>query len=366
MRKHARIAVDARSLLCAQPRGEGKSLLRLYEEIVRQDASVEVVLFGDEHADAYRGNLPERTRTVRMPSLTHRWDVWEDILLPLEAKRHGCSLIHGASSSTPRWPSMPTMMTVHDLIPIVFDDGHTHAERQRFARRLRRSVATADTIVAVSGSTRADIERTIGPMRTAVDVIHWGGDCTHEGPSRPGSPPTVLMFGGAAPRKNTLFGLERFIDAAAMVPDLHLVIVGVPATPFRAALEDRLRIARLEHRVRMPGFVDEQQLASILTNAVALMYLSRYEGFGLPVLEAIGSGVPVIASDCAALAEVLQGVPGSLPLADPAGISNELARIAREPGARDAMIRAQQTVMARFRWADAASRYLQRMRKISL
>ena len=85
------VAVDARSLLCAQPRGEGKSLLRLYEEIVRQRPGVQPVFFGDARAAAFTGRLPAGTRRAGSARFGDRWNLWEDVYFPIAARRAGCA-----------------------------------------------------------------------------------------------------------------------------------------------------------------------------------------------------------------------------------------------------------------------------------
>ncbi|MDH3461348.1 MAG: hypothetical protein OEM00_10330, partial [Burkholderiaceae bacterium] len=128
--KLIRVGVDARSLLCREPRGEGKSLLRLYQEILSLRPDIDVVFFGDSAAAGFNGRLPRGSRGIVLPSVGNRWNVWEDLLFPLRARLAGCTVMHCTSSGAPRCTLMPMVMTVHDLIPLLFEDGQDDGARR--------------------------------------------------------------------------------------------------------------------------------------------------------------------------------------------------------------------------------------------
>lgn len=356
-----RIAIDARSLLCAHPRGEGKSLLRLYQEISALRPDWEFLFFGDERGAAYRGTLPRGGRAVLVPSLTHRMDLWEDLMFPLRARLAGCRVMHCASSSAPRMVSMPMLLTVHDLIPIVFDDGHDENARSRFARRLGFGMLRADATVCVSENTRSDLLRHFPRCTTPVSVAHWGCESSTDAARQALDPPTVLIFGGEARRKNTAYSVERFIAAARRVPAMRLELIGITNPAQREGLQSRLAEAGLADRVNVPGFISEADLANTLRRASALLYLSLYEGFGLPILEAISQGIPVLASDRTSLPEILRDTPGAYSLEEPGAIEDALVRISTDPDAHAAMIQSQRSIVQRFRWKDTAEHYIERL-----
>jgi glycosyltransferase involved in cell wall biosynthesis len=357
--KPLRVAVDARSLLCSQPRGEGKSLLRLYQEIVRLRPDTKVVLFGDDHARRYEGELPQSARVVALSAVTHRVDLWENFFFPLSARANGCTVMHCTSSGAPALATLPIVMTVHDLIPVVFDDGHDATSQARFTARLNRGVRRARRIVAVSEHTRLDLQARHPSAAAKTEVVHWGSDRVDRPASPLGSPPSVLLFGGEARRKNTEYSVQRFIAAAARVPALCLTVIGITSASQRALLQAMLDAAGLHDRAEILGFVTEQQLAERLGSAAVLLYLSLYEGFGLPVLEAIGMGLPVIASDRSSLPELLRGAPGLHALDDPIAIEHTLVYLGNDADARADYVRAQQAVLDRFAWSATASRYIE-------
>jgi glycosyltransferase involved in cell wall biosynthesis len=349
------VAVDARSLLCAQPRGEGKSLLRLYQELAHRRPQLRAVLCGDAAARHYRGPLPEGARVVATERLGDRFGLWERLWFPWAARRHGCTLMHCASSSAPPWCGLPMVLTVHDVIPLLFDDGQDARQKQRFASGLRHGLRQARGVICVSECTRADLARTMGVGPETLSVVPWGADRVADADlSAPEAPPRVLVFGGEARRKNTPYALERVIAAARRVPALCATFVGVTSARQRDAVEARLAEAGLAERVELPGYLSDDALARLLRTSSVALYLSEYEGFGLPVVEAIGAGTPVIASDRASIPEVLQGAPGCMALSEPEPIENLIVAVTSDPGARARLLRAQREVVQRFDWARTA------------
>lgn len=358
------IGVDARSVLCKEPRGEGKSLLRLYAEMLRQQSDLKVWFFGDSKASEFTGTLPPGLCVDAPRSWGHRINGWENISLPWRAWRRGCDVLHCASSGAPRFSAVPVMLTVHDLIPLVFDDGQNSRFKANFARRLDNGLAIARRIVTVSEHTRKDLLARTPQLSTPVDVVHWGGDdLVGDGPlPTPASPPYLLAFGGESRRKNTDYLLDRFIAIAPSFSELRLVLVGVSAAWQRRQLAQRLSETGLADRVTLTAFVSEAELDGLFNGAIAVLYPSLYEGFGLPLLEAIGRGVPVLASDCSSIPEVLGGAPGALPLRPSENVDAILLRLVSDAEFREQWVRRQRTELDRFRWSDVANRTVESLR----
>lgn len=355
------VGVDARSLLCAEPRGEGKSLLRLYQEIISTDAGVRPIFFGDERTGAYHGPLPAETRVVALTSFGMRWNLWENLQLPLSARRFGCDVLHGASSGGPRWPGVPLVLTVHDLIPMLVEDGQSSAERNLFTRRLTNGIAKASAVMAVSQHTQRDLCREFPSAAERVHVVPWGApDRTMRARAVEHERPYALAFGGTAPRKNTVFTLERFAGAAARWPTLDLVLTGISDAAFRDRIEHRIAELGIGDRVRLPGFVAEEELATLLDGASMVLYFSRYEGFGLPLLEAAARRVPVLASNSSSIPEVIGA--GCFPLDATDAIEGAIARIATDHAYRARLLVAQAAAAGRYDWRRTAEQALALLR----
>ena len=304
-----RIAVDASSLLTRHPRGEGKSLLRLYEEIARIRPGWSFVFFGTQETEASASAIRERIprcqiRTFELPGF--RWNSWENLGLPIAAWRAGADLLHCASSGSPLWSPLPVVMTVHDVIPLIMDDGMDARTVRLFRTRLQAGMRLARRVIAVSDNTRRDLIRVMGADPDKIEVAHWGADAVSETYQERPATGTILGFGGGgAVRKNTPALVRMFAKVAAGDPAARLVILGATDTRQKATLKELIGQLRLEGRVSLLGYVPDEELDRLYREAACLVYISLYEGFGLPPLEVMVHGMPVVASNRSSIPEVV-------------------------------------------------------------
>ena len=358
------MGVDARSLLQKHPRGEGKTLLNLYRHVAEQQPEWKLFFFGDEQAASASTPLPPGIAVRAMSLPGQRFDSWDNVCLPVMAARARCDVLHCASSAGPYWSPMPTVLTVHDLIPLVADDGMDEAFKQGFLRRLNNGLRRASNVIAVSENTKQDILRMLPTTTTPIDVVHWGASQSDPAVSFSTSRQTVagltgpylIAFGGEAPRKNMRYVLDRFEAIGSRLPELHLVLAGVTGDRERLAVSVRMAKAGLGKRVHLPGFVTENELDSLFRGARALFYPSLYEGFGMPLLEAIERGVPVVASDTSSIPEILSEVPGCFDLSNVQAIESALEMLAHDDANRNNWILQQRSILSRFSWAATAQR----------
>lgn len=304
-----RIAVDASSLLARHPRGEGRSLLRLYEEIARIRPDWRFVFFGTQavkSADEIRARIPNsEIRTFEMPGF--RWNLWENLGLPIAAWQAGANLLHCSSSGAPIWSPLPMVMTVHDVIPLIMNDGMNEGGVKRFRQRLAAGLRQSRSVIAVSEHTRLDLVRVMQANPDKIKVVHWGAD------SNPGAfdndkPRTGLVLGfggGGAIRKNTPAMVHMFAKVASQHPTARLVILGVTDATQRNQLQNLIDRLALQGRVSLMGYVSDAELEQYYKEATCLVYISLYEGFGLPPLEVMVHGVPVVASNRSSIPEVV-------------------------------------------------------------
>lgn len=301
------VAVDARTFLAARPLGEGKTLGRLYQEIALQRPDWRIVLYGQD------GSAPRPVGTANAEARYfdlrgHRINSWEQIGLPYRAWADRARVLHCTSSSMPFFSLVPRVLTVHDAIPVVMGDGWSSQAVTRFRRGLARALHAAAAIIAVSESTKRDLVSLFDLGSAKIHVIHWGCDVPSSEPLRAkqssgNARRYVLGFGGAAPRKN----VERLIRAFSRLKGFHdidLVLVGVGGELARRRFAAVAGEVDSHARVRLLGYVQEAELEELYRNAACLAYVSLYEGFGMPVLEAMARGVPVVTSDVSSLPEV--------------------------------------------------------------
>lgn len=267
------------------------------------------------------------------------------IVLPRLLRRGRVDLYHATAYALPAAgaPGTALVLTVHDLVADLYPEALPLRHRLAF-RRTFRSTSAADRVIAVSEATRRDLiaRYAIDPMR--VSVVPNGVAAAFRVASPPGSPsgfprPFLLYVGGLDPLKNVPFLLDVLALAGEAAPDLHLVVAGGDA----AAGGDLARVAAargLASRVHVAGFVPDERLAAAYREATAFVFPSRHEGFGLPPVEAMASGCPVVSSPSGALAEVLDGAALLCDPGNAAAWASAVLSLLREPATREALVNA--------------------------
>ena len=255
---------------------------------------------------------------------------------------------------------------IHDLIPMVHPEFTPRALKTRFFpvyKALMHEIARrVDRVVTGSESAKRDIQRLLGVAAARIRVAADGVDARYvpggEKPSARGEPKTILYVGRSDPYKNlpgVVAVLARLIAAGVNV---RLRIAGPPDARYPEAADLAQRLNVVSH-VEWPGYLDEAGLLRAYQEADALVLLSRYEGFGLPVLEAMACGTPVVCSNVASLPEVAGAAARLVAPEDLAGAAAALQQVLTDP-AEAARLRAAGLERAReFSWRTAADAVLQ-------
>jgi len=257
--------------------------------------------------------------------------------LPRMLRRVGADLCH-TQYALPLRPPCPCVVTVHDVSFAREPELMSRRDRLVFRRVVPRAVRRAARVLTVSERTKRDLVKLWGVAADRIVVTPNGVDPAFS--PGDGGHDYVLAVGAIQTRKNQLAALE-----AADAVGLPLVVAGPEKDPSLAA-ELRARGARVE------GYVDVERLAELYRGAACLVQASRYEGFGLPVLEAMASGTPVVAAHEPALEEVAGAAAVFVPedrLAD--GIRQALAE-------RDRLVAAGLERARAFSWRATAERTL--------
>ena len=198
-------------------------------------------------------------------------------------------------------PAAKVVMTVHDLIPILFPQWHILRRRLYFAHFLKYRFRYVDHFIAVSENTKADLTRCFGINREKISVIH-NGIGVHFSPGGSRRDDYILAVGTIEPRKNLLRLMQAFVRLKDKYHINHqLVIAGTIGWKCKRELK---LIESYPSSIKMLGYVSDQDLVNLYRNAVCMVYPSLYEGFGLPVIEAMACGCPVITSNLSSLPEV--------------------------------------------------------------
>lgn len=345
--------------------GVSRYIEALLKEIPTVAPDDELVVFtGPVDAQAERRFDPKiEWRQSRLPTASPPVRiVWEQTVSPLATRRAGVDLMHFPVNVVSLPPSVPQVVTVHDLAFHHFPEQYP-AAKQRYLRLMTRlSVSRARRVIAVSEATRRDIIRLYGcPPERVVAVPNGIGDEMRPLPldevvafrREQGLPEEFLLFlGTLQPRKN----LETLLRAYATITnevDWPLVVAGGTGWQYDRIFQ-LVRQLGLVERVRFVGYVVGEQLPLWYNAAKAFVYPSLYEGFGLPVLEAMACGTPVIASNTSSLPEVV-GDAGLL--VDPRsvrGLASTMLAVARDGDLRQQLGQRGRERARAFSWTRTA------------
>jgi glycosyltransferase involved in cell wall biosynthesis len=304
-----RIGVDAR-LLSVPLMGIGRYTAEMVRALKRQQAELCLYTVGKPRESDWE----DKRTSVRVSAWRHRVlrMLWSQSLLPYWAGRDDVDVFWGTTHRIPRLlPSrVARVVTIHDLV--WRHAGETMRPLSRLMEQwlMPQTVSIADRVIADSASTAADLEAEFPQMRGRVRVVHLGPTTMPQPHGRKslqalGINRSYLLFVGTLePRKN----LERLLEAFGGIPQhlkdrYQLVIAGGDGWG-NIDLPSLVRRLGLEHSVCVTGFVTDEQLASLYAHAYLLAMPSLYEGFGLPLLEAMSFGVPVLTSNISSLPEV--------------------------------------------------------------
>jgi len=239
---------------------------------------------------------------------------WWTIGLPRYIKRRSLDLFHGTNFDIPLWKRCPAILTIHDLSDFLYPETHEARGVWRARRRLPFMARTATQIVTHSESVRREVIEHLQVSREKVIAIPAAArsvfrplppDQTIETRKRLGVEDEFLLFVGTIePRKNLIVLLNAYRELLSAT-ELHpqLVIAGKKGW-LTDSLFSSLRELGIEERVLFTGYLSDNDLCALYSSCRVFIYPSKYEGFGLPPLEAMACGAPVIASSIPSIREV--------------------------------------------------------------
>jgi O-antigen biosynthesis alpha-1,3-rhamnosyltransferase len=282
--------------------------------------------------------------------------------LPRAARRAGIDLFHAPSYTAPFGGPRPLVLTIHDVSYERHPEWYPHKRDPLRRTFYRWSARTADRIITVSSFSKAEIVAAYGVAPDTVDVVPLAPSAAFASPPAArraaGSTPYVLNVGDLHPRRNLEIAARAVLRVRERTPvfaHLQLVLAGVDRG-VGAALARVSGGSPLGHDlVRLLGSTDDVALAQVYREAAALVYPSRYEGFGLPLVEAMACGTPVIASRAASIPEVTGDAAILLDPDDEAAWAGAIEAVLRpETGTAARLREAGLRRAAQFSWRRAA------------
>lgn len=269
--------------------------------------------------------------------------------LPRRLRQSGAQLLHGNYFLPVAWRG-PAVVTVHDVSFARHHDFMPWHDLLAFRILVPLAMSRAARVLTVSEWAKADLVERYGlaPDRVVVTPNGVDDDLSPTGP-RERRPPYVLFVGGLQRRKDPVTAVRAL---ARLDPELHLVIVG----PDRGEGREVRRVVDelgLGARVEVLHYVERDRLVELYRGAVALVFPSRYEGFGLPVLEAMACGTPVVAARATSLPEVVGDAGILVDPADPEALAEGVGRAVADA---DRLVAAGVERASGFRWSVTAAR----------
>ena len=371
-----RIGIDY-TAAARQRAGIGRYTRELVAALLRLESAHQYVLFaavGGLKTRDWRleiGNLQSLISDLKFRAvpITDDWlhRLWQRLRLPIPAEVITGPLDVFYSPDfvlPPTLRATRTLLTVHDLSFLHHPDAFVPSLREYLERVVPRSVARTDRVLADSESTRDDLIAHFGTPPEKVQVLYCGVGTRFHPEKEPGEQerlrdkyniesPYVLSVGTLQPRKNYV----RLIKAFANLPltNLPLVIAGGQGWLYEDVFAEAEKHGDC---VRVLGFVDDADLPALLRNATLFAFPSLYEGFGLPVLEAMACGVPVVCSNASSLPEVAGDAALTIDPLDADALAEAMSRALADAALRKEMIDRGLAQAARFTWEKAARQLL--------
>ena len=292
---------------------------------------------------------------------------WRSRGIVADLKRDGIQLYHGLSGELPigiRRSGIKSVVTIHDLIFLRHPEFYNPIDVQIYKWKFRQTIKEADHIIAISECTRRDILEYGAGLVSESHITLIYQSCaqrfstpltSHLSPLTSQLDRYVLSVGSIEPRKNTMLALKALHH---LPDDVSLVLVG-RHTAYTDKLVAYARANGLEHRLRILHGVPDADLPALYAGAEAFVYPSVYEGFGIPIIEAIRCGLPVVACTGSCLEEA--GGPDSLYVApdDAEGMADAIRRSLKGADGRQERIQRSMDYIQRFDGKDVAGQVFQ-------
>lgn len=369
------VGINAQKLFVTQDyrnAGVSRYIAGLARHLAQLPGDERYVLYTNEHVRAWPGVEGERVRLIptRLPTTRPVLRIaWEQTVLPVLAARDGVDLLHCPLNVRPVVAATPIVLTIHDLTFVRFPDRFSPLKQRYLSTFTRYSARRARRILADSAATKHDVEDAFGVPPGKVDVVYPGVDddfrpYDRAAPAeaaaldafrrRYGLPERFVFYlGTLEPRKNVDRLVEAYAGLARRGLPHHLVLAGGKGWQYEAIFRAIDR-SGLHDRIHLPGYVSREEQPLWYNAADLFVYPSSYEGFGLPPLEAMACGVPVVTSGTSSLPEVVGGAGVTVDPTDVPALAEAMLTVLTEDTAAARMRAAGRERAARFTWRAAA------------
>lgn len=377
MKRHLIIGYDAKRIVCNST-GLGNYSRNLVNSLVTVDRDIEFKLYApcEGRQELREQVLPAENVGFVYPHSMHcrlQRDLWRSSGIVKDLLRDKVNLFHGLSGELPRGlyqAGIPGIVTIHDLIFLRHPEYYHWIDAKIYARKFRITCREASRIVAISECTKRDILAFSDFPESKIDVIYQGcskqfGEISEEDKLRVKEKyhlpeHYILNVGTIEKRKNVLLAVKSLLR---LPQQLSLVIIG-RATKYVTEVRKFIDKHQLSDRIRFLYNIPSEDLPAVYQLASVFVYPSRYEGFGLPIIEGIQCGLPVVACKGSCLEEA--GGPDNLYVDpdDDEGMANAIKRFSDDDLFRRQSIARSQNYIQRFEKQDLAIQMLQEYQKL--
>jgi glycosyltransferase involved in cell wall biosynthesis len=348
-----------KNLICALSRLDRENEYLLF-------ASSENVCHLGELGNNFHIELAPKNRMLRLP--------WEQSVLPLRLKKRGVEVYHGPTSIAPFVKTCQQVVSIHDMTFHLVPRRHSLHKLVYFRTMIPAMIRQSDMLIAISECTKRDLLRFVATDENKIEVVHHGVESRFQ-PVRDRSRldrvrekyglknDFILFVGLIEPRKN-LGNLVEAYAASGLCEKLDLVLAGNLGWDY-SGLFAKIGSSGLRDKILLPGYIADSDLPALYSLAQIFVYPSLYEGFGLPVLEAMACGAPVVTSAVSSLPEVVGDAAILVEPRDPGMLAAALQKISRDDELRASLSERARLRSQFFTWEQTALKTLDVYRKAS-
>ncbi|NLG28782.1 MAG: glycosyltransferase family 4 protein [Chloroflexi bacterium] len=352
-----------------QGAGIGRYTRGLVRALAELDRTNRYVLFSAGRNN--EGGWPANFALCSVPLTDRHLSIlWQRLRLPLPIElRTGCAdILHSPDFVLPASLARRKVLTVHDLSFMRYPECSSPALLEYLMDAVPRSVARADVLLADSESTRADLVELLHAPAERVVVVYAGVETRFA--RQPAEAvhavldkyklrqPFILGLGTLQPRKNYARLIRAYHQLRREHGVPHQLVIGGGRGWLYEEIDATIAELGLGEQVRLPGFVDDADLPALYSAADVFAFPSLYEGFGIPILEAMGCGTPVVTANASSLPEVAGDAALLVDPNDVPALAHALWRLIDDVALRDALVARGAAQVARFTWQSAAERLL--------
>ncbi len=359
-----RIGINGRFLV-AKRTGVQRAAFNLLNSLINSDSENEYIIFtGRTRAGLEEWNQPNVTiveshlRKVE----SFRNHIWEQFTLPRLAKKYKVDILHSPANIAPLIYRGKSIINLHDLCFVVNPQWYSFSFRTLYNFIIPRLARRATRVITNSNNSRNDLLQFFNLPAEKVSLVYWAVDDKFLEQKVVAPTPSdalglhddyILYVGSLEPRKNIGSLVEAFEQLRRENPALKtkLILIGGESPLFA---EVRLRLRDFKEDVIFKGFVDDSQLRNFYRHAKVVAYPSLYEGFGLPPLEAMASGVPVVTSYTSSIPEVVADAAITVDPRDSNALSQALKEVLCNEKLREVMIKKGYEQVKKFNWLRVA------------